>query len=198
VAPVSAGGAGGVPSRTLVLGGVRSGKSSWAEGLLAGAAEVTYAATAPQRPDDAEWATRLAVHRARRPAGWAAVETAGAVVDLPRLVASAPAGSALLVDDVGSWLTLALDSTGAWEHPEGAARVREDADALVAAVAACRARLVLVSPEVGLAVVPATHSGRVFADAQGTLNGRLAAGCDEVVLVVAGLALRLKAPGTGG
>lgn len=63
---------------------------------------------------------------------------------------------------------------------------------LVDAVAACRGRAVLVSAEVGLGVVPATRSGRLFRDELGALNAALAGMCDEVVLLVAGLALRLK------
>ena len=64
--------------------------------------------------------------------------------------------------------------------------------ALVAAVAAAPGRVVLVSAEVGLGVVPATRAGRLFRDELGALNAALAAVCDEVVLLVAGLPLRLK------
>jgi adenosylcobinamide kinase/adenosylcobinamide-phosphate guanylyltransferase len=63
---------------------------------------------------------------------------------------------------------------------------------LVDAVAGCRGRAVLVSAEVGLGVVPATRAGRLFRDELGALNAALAAACDEVLLLVAGLALRLK------
>lgn len=180
------------PHRTLVLGGTRSGKSAWAELLVTGPLPVTYVATAPPRPDDPEWASRLATHRARRPAGWGTVQTGTSVPALPAALATAERSGTVLVDDLGAWLTLALDATDAWQHPDGAARVDTVTDELLAQVVACAARLVLVSPEVGLAVVPATRAGRVFADAQGTLNARLAAACDEVVLVVAGLPLWVK------
>ena len=60
------------------------------------------------------------------------------------------------------------------------------------AVRACTGRVVLVSAEVGLGVVPATRSGRLFRDELGALNAALAQVCDEVVLLVAGLPLRLK------
>ena len=78
----------------------------------------------------------------------------------------------------------------AWEKPRGTVAAR--LDALVDAVAACRGRLVLVTPEVGQGVVPATASGRLFRDEIGLLNQRLADVCDEVVFVVAGLPLTLK------
>ena len=174
--------------RMLVLGGTRSGKSAYAENLLAGR-PVTYVATAGDRPGDADFRARIAAHRLRRPPGWT---TAEAAQDLPALLAGAEPGTAVLVDDVGNWLTGALDRAGAWERPEGAAAAARETGELVAAVGGCAADLVLVSPEVGFGVVPATRAGRVFADAQGTLNQRLAAECTGVVLVVAGLPVVLK------
>jgi adenosylcobinamide kinase/adenosylcobinamide-phosphate guanylyltransferase len=177
-------------TRTLVLGGVRSGKSAWAESLLAGAGPVGYLATAPARDGDADWAARLDAHRRRRPPAWTTVEVGG---DPGLLPAALRAGDRpLLVDDIGNWLTAALDAASAWEHPDGARTVDAACDDLLDAVGRCAAPLVLVSPEVGWGVLPATRAGRVFADAQGRLNQRLAAGCDEVTLVVAGLPLRLK------
>jgi adenosylcobinamide kinase/adenosylcobinamide-phosphate guanylyltransferase len=171
--------------RVLVLGGIRSGKSAWAEARLAGRS-VRYVATAPTRPGDQEWAARVAAHRARRPANWSTTESA---VGLAAILREASPADALLVDDVGNWLTCAFDAAAAWDEPVLAGTATAE---LVAAVAECRADLVLVSGEVGWGVVPATRAGRVFADAQGSLNQRLAGVCDEVVLVVAGLATRLK------
>ena len=95
-----------------------------------------------------------------------------------------------LVDDLGTWLTTELDRQGAWDAPRGT--VTPAADSLVASVENYRGHLVLVSPEVGLAVIPETRSGRLFRDEIGTLNARIAAVCDRVVLVVAGLPLILK------
>lgn len=95
-----------------------------------------------------------------------------------------------IVDDLGTWLTGALDDADAWDRPRGI--VAPAADALCAAVQQYRGDLVLVSPEVGWGVVPATRSGRLFQDEMGTLNSRLAATCETVVLVVAGLPLPLK------
>jgi hypothetical protein len=93
-----------------------------------------------------------------------------------------------LVDDIGGWLVATMDRRAAWT---GGA-VSRDVDDLVAAVGAFRGPLALVSPEVGLAVVPATESGRRFADELGVVNQRLAAQCERVVLVVAGQPLTVK------
>jgi adenosylcobinamide kinase/adenosylcobinamide-phosphate guanylyltransferase len=177
--------------RTLVLGGARSGKSRHAEDLLPGDVAVRYAATARRHAGDADWGARIAVHRARRPAAWQTLEEP----DVAALVRAAGAGATpLLVDDLATWLTGVLDDAGAWEHPgPGApAAVAERAGELVAAVAGCGGRIVLVSAEVGLGVVPATRAGRLFRDELGALNAALAAVCDEVLLLVAGLPLRLK------
>ena len=170
--------------RVLVLGGARSGKSAWAEQRLAAEPAVTYVATAPPRPGDAEWDARVQAHVARRPASWRTVET----TDVAALLRTADAP--LLVDDLGLWLTAAVDAAGAWEGPLGA--VQTACDELVAAWRDCRVPVVLVAPEVGSGVVPGTASGRRFRDLLGALATRLAAASDEVVQVVAGLPRRLR------
>ncbi|MFE3194349.1 nicotinate-nucleotide--dimethylbenzimidazole phosphoribosyltransferase [Nocardia sp. NPDC059240] len=173
------------PLRTLVLGGARSGKSAFAEQLVASEA-VRYIATAiadPADPADTDFAERLAAHRARRPADWTIVEG-------DPVAALADTAPATLIDDLGTWLTARLDARAAWESPRGT--VTPDLDALVSAVAGYEGRLIVVSPEVGLGVIPATVSGRLFRDELGTLNQRIAAVCDEVFLVVAGQAVRIK------
>ena len=185
----AAGPARGEPvAATLVLGGTRSGKSGYAEGLLPPDAPVRYLATARRRPGDAEWDARIAAHRTRRPAGWTTVEEP----DVPALLRAAEPGAPLLVDDLATWLTGVLDDAQAWERTDVPAVVGEHVAALVDAVGSCRGRVVLVSAEVGLGVVPSTRAGRVFRDELGALNAALAAVCDEVLLLVAGLPLRLK------
>jgi adenosylcobinamide kinase/adenosylcobinamide-phosphate guanylyltransferase len=149
---------------------------------------VHYLATARRRSGDTEWDARIAAHRTRRPAGWTTVEEP----DLPALLRAAEPGTPLLVDDLATWLTGVLDDAEAWERPDVPPVVGERVAALVDAVAGCPGRVVLVSAEVGLGVVPATRSGRVFRDELGALNAALAAVCDEVLLLVAGLPLRLK------
>lgn len=173
------------PVATLVLGGARSGKSAHAEGLLP-AGDATYVATARTDPADAEWQARIAAHVARRPASWRTVEPA----DVPAFLLGVPAGPPVLVDDVATWLTGVFDDHGAWEGSLDP--VRRECDRLVAAVGACRADLVLVSAEVGLGVVPATRSGRLFRDQLGALNAAIADRCAHVVLLVAGIPLPLR------
>jgi adenosylcobinamide kinase/adenosylcobinamide-phosphate guanylyltransferase len=177
------------PRRTLVLGGTRSGKSRHAEALLPDDAPVCYVATARVDPDDAEWTARLDAHRSRRSAQWETVET----TDVAGIL-RADEDDLLLVDDLATWLSCVLDDAGAWEAPALPPAVFRQVVELVEAVASSTARVVLVSAEVGLGVVPGTRAGRLFRDELGSLNSALAAVCDEVVLLVAGLPLRLKEP----
>lgn len=182
--------------RTLVLGGIRSGKSALAERLVTDAPRVVYIATADAGGDDPDWAARIAAHRERRPADWTTVECASRPTQLPALVAAAPAGTAVLVDDLGGWLATLLDQDGGVGWQQGPAAVTSDRDGLVRAVRRSTADVVLVSPEVGLTVVPDNRAARVFADALGVLNTAVADACDAVTLVVAGQPLWLK--GAGG
>ena len=147
-----------------------------------------YLATARRWPGDPEWDARIAAHRARRPAGWATVEEP----DVPALLRAAEPGVPLLVDDLATWLTNVLDDAQAWDRADVPPVVGERVAELVRAVAECPGRVVLVSAEVGLGVVPSTRAGRVFRDELGAVNAALAAVCDEVWLLVAGLPLRLK------
>lgn len=173
-------------TRTLVLGGTRSGKSRYAEDLLPADAPVHYLATARRDVNDAEWSSRIETHRARRPARWTTQET----TDLAGPIRSGR--RPLLVDDLATWLTGVLDDNEAWEARSVPPAVFRQVFELVESVATSRGRIVLVSAEVGLGVVPSTRAGRLFRDELGALNAALAAVCDEVLLLVAGLPLRLK------
>ncbi|MFG2059530.1 bifunctional adenosylcobinamide kinase/adenosylcobinamide-phosphate guanylyltransferase [Micromonospora sp. NPDC048930] len=174
----------------LVLGGIRSGKSEFAESLVADAPTVRYVATAPEGdPEDTEWATRLAAHRARRPGSWTTEETAADPRRLADVIAGAEPNETLLVDDLGGWVTVLLDP--AHQPADDTATITELADA----VRASAARLVLVAPEVGLSLVPTTPLGRAFTDALGATNRAVADACDAVVLVVAGQPAWLKPAG---
>lgn len=168
--------------RTLVLGGIRSGKSDWAETAIAGQPAVRYIATGPVSDADESWAARVAAHRDRRPPAWITVETGDVATEL-----RAQPDIATLVDDLGGWLTGVLDRHG-WENLAHDGEV----DDFLAAVGGFTAPLLLVSPEVGMSVVPATAAGRRFADELGTLNRRLAQVCERVVLVVAGQPVSVK------
>ncbi|CRK52335.1 Adenosylcobinamide kinase [Rhodococcus sp. RD6.2] len=174
------------PRRTLVLGGARAGKSTHAQRLLSDRDDVTYVATGAPARGDAEWAARIAAHRASRPGTWRTVETDDLVGVLQ--AATGP----LLVDCLGTWLTRRIDTHGAWDDEESWAAVRADLDGLVAALRRVRVPVVVVSNEVGSGVVPATASGRRFRDALGRLNTSVAAECESVVLVVAGRPLPLR------
>ena len=171
--------------KVLVTGGVRSGKSRHAEALLAASGAVTYVAPGPAA-DDADWAERIAAHRAARPASWTTVEThdlaTGLATDGP-----------VIVDCLGTWLTALLDDHALWDAPigEATALVRTELARAADALAARTADTVLVTNEVGLGVVPAHRSGRVFRDLLGLVNQELAAVCDEVHLVIAGRVLTL-------
>lgn len=173
-----------------MLGGARSGKSAFAEQLVESAPDsreqggaVRYIATAVLDPADGDFAERIAAHRARRPGNWTVVEG-------DPIAPLAEATPATLIDDLGTWVTARIDARAAWGSPRGT--LASDFDALVAAVSGYDGRLVIVSPEVGLGVIPSTPSGRLFRDELGTLNQRLAAVCDEVYLIVAGHAIQVK------
>lgn len=169
-------------TRVLVTGGVRSGKSRHAESLLADSPSVTYVAPGPAQ-DDADWADRIAAHRARRPASWTTLETGD-------LAAALRTPGPVLVDCLGTWLTRLVDDAALWEAPSAlvTAHVGEH---LSLAIEALGPDVVLVTNEVGLGVVPEHRSGRLFRDLLGTVNQAFGATCDEVHLVVAGRVLRL-------
>lgn len=173
--------------KVLVTGGVRSGKSSHAEGLLQAEPAVTYVAPGPAADLDPEWAARVTAHRARRPAHWVTAETA----DLATAIGESH--GAVLIDCLGTWLTSTIDGMNGWDDEradlEPAVLARLD-EALVA-IAEHPGTVVIVTNEVGMSVVPEHRSGRVFRDLLGTINQRVAANCDDVLLVVAGRVLKL-------
>jgi adenosyl cobinamide kinase/adenosyl cobinamide phosphate guanylyltransferase/NaMN:DMB phosphoribosyltransferase len=177
-------------STALVLGGIRSGKSVFAESLVADAPSVRYIATAAGGEDDPEWLARIEAHQRRRPQSWSTEETGADPTRLTEVLTEAKPDDTLLVDDLGGWVAALLDPARQPNDDEA------DVAALAAAVRACAARLVLVSPEVGLSLVPTTPIGRAFADALGSTNQALAEACDRVALVVAGRPVWLKPTAT--
>jgi adenosylcobinamide kinase/adenosylcobinamide-phosphate guanylyltransferase len=162
-----------LPRLTLVLGGARSGKSRYAEGLITAAGGGTYLATA-QALDD-EMRARIAEHRARRAYAWTTLEEP---LDLAGALTRADAARPVLIDCLTLWLSnlmLAgrdIDAAG---------------DAVIAALNTRTAPVIAVSNEVGLGIVPDNALARAFRDAQGTLNQRIALLADRVILMVAGL-----------
>jgi adenosylcobinamide kinase/adenosylcobinamide-phosphate guanylyltransferase len=171
---------GGLPAVTLVLGGARSGKSRYAETLVADAvAAGTYIATA--EAGDAEMAARIAAHRAQRGAFWRTVEEP---LDLAGAIRRhAEPARPILVDCLTLWLSNLM----------GAGRVvAHESETLRAGLREAVGPVVLVANEVGLGLVPETPLGREFRDAAGRLNQDVAALADRVVFVAAGLPLVLK------
>ncbi len=167
------------PKRTIILGGARSGKSSFAERLAVhyGKSRV-YIATA-QALDD-EMRSRIERHISRRGAGWRTVE---APLDVASTVAKAAAGEVLLLDCATLWLS---------NHLLAGTDLSAATNGLLSALRACPADVIVVSNEVGFGIVPDTPLGRQFRDAQGRLNQHLAEWADLAVLVVAGIPLVLK------
>ncbi|GGF29101.1 nicotinate-nucleotide--dimethylbenzimidazole phosphoribosyltransferase [Williamsia phyllosphaerae] len=169
--------------RTLILGGVHSGKSAYAEELIAaatGAGSARYLATAvTPATGDPEWTARIDGHRRRRPDNWTTVET-GDLAEALRTDSTTPS----LIDDLGNWVSSHLDSVGGWDDPT--VDLSDRTTDFCAAISAFEGDLVLVSPEVGLSLVAPTPSGRRFQQELGSVNAAVAAVCDRVVLVVAG------------
>ena len=164
----------------LVLGGARSGKSSYAEDRCAGSGgELIYVATAEAH--DTEMSDRIRLHQERRGPGWRTVE---APLDLVRVLENqAGAGRVVLVDCITLWLSNMMGKS-----MNVAAELTRLADALPSLAGT----VVLVSNEVGMGIVPDNPLARAFRDEAGLANQMLAAACDEVVFVAAGLPMTLK------
>jgi adenosylcobinamide kinase/adenosylcobinamide-phosphate guanylyltransferase len=167
-----------VAKLTFVLGGARSGKSRYAESLIAPLPPPwSYVATA--EAGDAEMAERIAVHRARRGAAWQTVEAPRDLAAALKSCQTMP----VLVDCLTLWLSnLLLAETD----------IEPEIAKLEQTLAAVTMPVVMVANEVGYGLVPDYPLGRRFRDWQGVLNQRIAARADRVVLVVAGLPLAVK------
>jgi adenosylcobinamide kinase/adenosylcobinamide-phosphate guanylyltransferase len=169
--------------KELVLGGVRSGKSRYAEQeARASGLRVIYIATAIAQ-GDAELDERIRRHRSYRPADWVTVEEPVALGTALR--AHADAQCCLLVECLTLWLAHLLTSGPA-------DRLESERASLLRALAETPGHLILVSNETGLGVMPPGELSRRFLDVSGELHQSLAALCDRVTLVVAGLPQRLK------
>jgi adenosylcobinamide kinase/adenosylcobinamide-phosphate guanylyltransferase len=181
----------------LIIGGARSGKSSYAEALAreaeAGGQRIIYIATAEIKDED--MAARIARHRAARPAHWVTQEVPLHLAQALR--AAAAADTCLLVDCLTLWLTNLFFAGHAAAQAESGQGVdcpllREELQALEAALPELPGRVLFVSNEVGSGIVPMNRLARVFADEQGWLNQRVARLCERVTLLVAGVPLQVK------
>ena len=180
--------------RELIIGGARSGKSTLAEKrAVESGLQVIYVATAQAL--DGEMERRIALHQARRPPTWGLVEAPLGLA--ATLAANAAPGVCLLVDCLTLWLSNLLFAGVAAKQAEAGEAVdcalfSGEVQALVDTLPGLPGRIIMVSNEVGWGLVPMAAVSRLFADEQGRLNQRVAAVCDQVTLVAAGLPLKLK------
>jgi adenosylcobinamide kinase/adenosylcobinamide-phosphate guanylyltransferase len=174
-------------SSLLIVGGARSGKSRFAVEGLAHRGRIVFVATAEAR--DEEMAKRIARHRAERPSHWTTVEEP---VDLVRALRGLEGtADGIVVDCLTLWVANRL------LRGDGDEAILDGASALGELIGRRRSSLTLVSNEVGEGVHPETASGLRFRDLLGSVNQRVAAACDGVVLMVAGIPLTVKAPAAG-
>lgn len=185
-----------MPEREFILGGQKSGKSRRGELLAASwlARSPTHCAVliATGQAWDDEMRERIARHQADRATRAPGLQTVEEPVALARAIAahSAP-GTLVMVDCLTLWLTnLLMPMEAGPMHPS----TPEAIDALLRALHEARGPVVLVGNEIGLGVIPMGREVRAFVDALGQLNQRVAAACDRVTLMAAGLPLVLKAP----
>lgn len=171
---------------SLILGGARSGKSAYAEKIASESGlAVTYIATA--QVYDSEFGARVEHHKIRRPEHWQTVEVPHQLaVTLRR---EAAADRCLLVDCLTLWLAQCICPECV--PPQGIDWPAERAD-LLDTLARLPGKILLVSNEVGMGIVPLGEINRQFQDEAGRLNQAVAALCDDVVFIAAGLPLRLK------
>ncbi len=177
---------------TLVLGGVRAGKSRYAQELAREGGQVLYVATA--EAGDEEMAARIQAHREERPSDWATLEepidVAGA---LEPLLADS---DTVLIDCLTLWVSNLLLQDP--DDGEVQAHIRSQASQLIDLYERSKASWIVVSNEVGLGVIPATRLGRDYADALGRVNQQFAAAADEVIVMFAGLPVALTGGGVTG
>ena len=169
-----------LPPVTLVLGGARSGKSAFAEGLVESASQDRLYLATGQAWDD-EMRSRISSHQARRGAGWQTIEAPVNLADA--LVANSMTDRPVLIDCLTLWVTNLM---------LGEEDLDVAFDRLCAALPELQAPVVFVSNEVGLGIVPDNAMARAFRDHAGRLHQKIAGLADEVYFVAAGLPLKMK------
>lgn len=168
--------------KTLILGGVRSGKSRLAERLaLESKLPVTYIATATAL--DEEMFRRIASHQERRPATWQVIEEP---IKLARaLTTHARPGHFIIVDCLTLWITNLLTD-------KDTTIFKSEKEALLSVISTLPSSIILVSNETNLGVTPLGELSRQYCDEAGLLHQELARDCDQVTLTIAGIPLMLK------
>ncbi|WP_234982447.1 bifunctional adenosylcobinamide kinase/adenosylcobinamide-phosphate guanylyltransferase [Limosilactobacillus caccae] len=190
---------------TFVLGGAKSGKSEFAEGLYSRDQHICYIATGVVKNPDGEMQLRIKRHQARRPANW---ETAEQYREVDQLIAQHPLDGYLLDDAIMLVTNLFYDTVLTRTTPgkiddyltavsaRELAQLREQIMAswqqILKVQAAQRQSMVIVSDEVGLGVVPATKQTRVLRDLYGEVNQLIAQHADNVYFVVSGIPQKIK------
>jgi len=173
-----------VVSSLFIVGGARSGKSRFAVDRIPSRERIVFVATAEAR--DQDMATRIARHRAERPSHWATVEEPLDLV--PRLEKLEGTCDGIVVDCLTLWVANRLLRG----DPDDA--ILGESDALARLIGRRRSSFTVVSNEVGAGVHPETATGLRFRDLLGGVNQRVAAACDTVVVMVAGVPLTVKTP----
>ncbi len=168
-----------LPALTLILGGQRSGKSAYAEGLIGITSQAVYVATGEAL--DGEMTARIALHRKRRGDNWTTLEEPLDLVGA--LAKSDEQGRPVLIDSLAMWVANLLQADK---------NVTEETLALVRALETIKSSVVIVSDEVGLGIIPGNALARSFVDALGTANQKIAAAAQRVIVVTAGLPQVLK------
>ena len=170
----------------LILGGARSGKSAHAEQLATESGlPVTYIATA--QVYDSEFGKRVDQHKIRRPQHWETVEVPHQLADA--LLKEAASDRCLIVDCLTLWLAQCICPECA---PDGGVDWSLQRTKLLDALPRLPGKIILVSNEVGMGIVPLGEINRQFQDEAGRLNQAVAAISDEVLFIAAGLPLKLK------
>jgi adenosylcobinamide kinase/adenosylcobinamide-phosphate guanylyltransferase len=177
---------------TLVLGGVRSGKSCWAEQLAAAHPPVTYLATAlVGAQPDSEMSRRIDRHRQRRARQQPPWHTVEEPWDVAAAVSAHGGTGCLLLECLSLWVTnLLLGMSGREGLTDEA--ILAEGDAVIAAAQRVSARVIVVSSEVGCGLLPSNALARRFGDVLGEMNQRFAAAATEVYGCLAGIPVRVK------
>jgi len=168
--------------KTLILGGVKSGKSRHAQ-MLATQSDLPVTLVATALAQDAEMSERIERHKADRPDDWIVVEEPYALGNAIESTYSTRA--CVIVDCLTLWLTqlIILDDEKKFEHEK---------QALLNAFEAAKCELIIVSNETSMGIVPLGELSRRYCDEAGMLHQQIAERCDKVVLSIAGLPLTLK------
>ena len=177
-----------MPHVTLILGGVRSGKSTTAEKMARGGQRVLFVATAEALDEEME--RRIAAHRKSRPREWDTLEEPIDLIDA--LSPHLNRYDVFLLDCLTLWVSNLLLKNE--RHPDVERIIVEAASRLLDMIESTHAAWILVSNEVGFGVVPASPLGRVYRDSLGRVNQLIASRADRVKLMVAGLSLDLHPP----